>query len=433
MKIVMLCIMLLMSMSACGGSVPQNVTPAASAVVNAVPTSAESADGRPTLPPLPTAPVWRAPTEPITAQNIERLALLGQLGISSGEPSTIFDYAISADSTRLAVLNNSFLMVWDLVTGEEVFSMTRQDESRVFYSPDKNSLYTVGASGILYLVNAETGAIQEQLMPSEDAPYNGLTTYHPETGTLVVGGANGDIKVWAMLERTLLATITLSDRGEVTAAPNTPPAQAISLAFSPDGERLAAAYDDGSVWLWDWRNRAPAVMLAALPPEQQSMIDKVQVSPDGQYIVGMTSSYGIVWDAQTGALRHLLEVGAGGSAFLFKFAPPDTLPGIYALTGGTTRDTTLWDIQSGELASALPGVGGNNIDAAFSPDETLLLTTLFSGGITLWNLDNLASGTIARSTKVFENRSILNIAWTGDSFLILMFDARGFVEVWGIP
>jgi WD40 repeat protein len=370
-----------------------------------------SAGERPTVTPLPSPPPWTQPSQPISVENIQQMRLLGRLE-SPGEPSTVFAYALSPDNTRLAALNNSYFIVWDLVTGEGLYYTTRDDETRVFYSPAKDEIYTIGASGAIYIINSGTGNFEDQLNGQTD--YAGILDYHTDLGLLAMVSTTGEVRVWEMFDRVALATIAGSG------------VQVLSIDFSDDGERLVAAYEDGIVQVWDWRNRTP---LATLTTEGLTLVTQVRFAPDGETVVGMTESVGIIWDAESGEQRHVLPINPGGSLYLFKFAPQ----GEYLITGGVSTDATIWDIETGTLASALPQIGGNNLDAAFSPEGDLLLTTLYGTGVTLWNLSNIGSGNIARSTQNFGNSDVLNLLWTDDSFLILMFDGRGPVEVWGIP
>jgi WD40 repeat protein len=389
---------LLCLLSACGAA-PTNVPP-----------PQPTLDERPTATPLPEAPAWRQPSAPISLQNIPQISLLGRLE-APGEASTVFAYALSPDNTRLAALNHVYFIVWDLVTGEQVFYMTRQDETRVYYSPDKDEIYTVGASGAVYIVNSETGAIEEELNAQTD--YNNIADYHADRGLLALASTTGEIKVWDMFQRVSLATLSRENT------------EALSLSFSTDGEWLAAGYADGGVAIWNWQNR----QVAAEAAPAGSVVGMLRFTPDDHSLVGMTASGGYVWNPLDGAQRHALQMEQGGSSTLFKFIPGSST----IIVGGLAGDATLWNIETGRLVSALPGIGGNTVDAAFSPDGMLLFTSVYESGVTLWNLDNLANGTIARSTQPFENQNILNLLWTDDSFLVLMIDARGPIEVWGIP
>jgi hypothetical protein len=72
----------------------------------------------------------------------------------------------------------------------------------------------------------------------------------------------------------------------------------------------------------------------------------------------------------------------------------------------------------------------NSAHAAFalSPEGSLAFTASLENDVHLWRLED----TLARGTFSANNPHILDVAWTDDGFLVLFFDARGPVEVWGI-
>ena len=62
------------------------------------------------------------------------------------------------------------------------------------------------------------------------------------------------------------------------------PVTANSVAFSPDGKLLAAAYSDGTVWLW---NRATGEARALTPPVSSPVTaNSLAFSPDGKLLAG---------------------------------------------------------------------------------------------------------------------------------------------------
>jgi WD40 repeat protein len=389
-------LLLLMFLTGCGGSgVP--ATPGE----------------RPTPTPLPDAPAWRTAAQPITLSNIQNLSLLGRLE-GPGSPSTFFAYALSPDNTRLAALNNEFTVAWDLVTGKLVFATSRADATRIYYSPDKDRIYAIATDGSIYYINSEDGTY-ETTIGAIDA-YNNVAEYIPAEGLLAIASTSGDINIWNLPDQTGLVTLPGSG------------SQAVGLAFSPDSTRLAVVYDEGIVLIWDWREQTVATVPVA-PDETVGKIEQVRFSSDGQYLAGSTFSTAVIWNAQDGTLMHTLSLKNGGGSSVFKFSPQNA----YLLTGGLPSDAALWNIVTGQLAAALPGVGSETIDASFSPAGDLLFTSRLGDEVVLWNLANLANGTIARSSQPIANEYIVNVLWTDDAFQVLLIDSRGPVEIWGIP
>jgi WD40 repeat protein len=358
---------------------------------------------QPTLPP----PVWTEGGAQITVANAPQLAYLGRLE-ALGTPSTVFAYSFSPDGTRLAGLNNEQLVVWDLITGQIVFNTARLSASLVYFSPDKDRVYTLDPQGTIRLVDAETGAEQETLPGKPD--FNAATAFYADTGLLALGGLDGQVKVWDVGARQSLVTIE-AHRLQITA-----------LAFSPDGERLATSSDDGALKIWNWRERQ--VLAEAASPAL-----RLDFSPDGAQIAAGEAEQITLWNTADGTLQKTLTTGPGAVTDVMTYAPTAGL----LLNGGAIPAMTLWDTVTGLLVNTLPGVGGDVTTAAFSPNGELLVTATLGRDVSLWDVGSLRESTLTRADLNVGTRQILYADWSPDGFLLAFFDATGPIHLWGIP
>lgn len=370
--------------------------------------SQESNPGSGRNPPTVPPPLWQESVETISLDNVQAIEYLGRLD-ATGTASTVFAYAFSPDSTRLAGLNNEQLLEWDLVTGELIFSTARGDNVQLFYSPDKTELYTLDTKGTVSIYDAQNGTFQNSF--SGQTNYNGIAAFH-ENGWLALGSLSGDVKVWDTYERQSLVTFR-AQQLQVTA-----------LAFSPDGEQLASGGDDTMVSVWYWRERQPVVSFDNIDRTPRRM----SFSPDGRQLAVGTEERIRLWSVADGTLAHTLETGRGGVSEVLMYSPD----GEYLVNGGGIPQLTLWDPQTGELLTQLPGVGGDRTSATFSPEGNILVTSVFGGPVTLWDMTQITSTTLNRADLEVGSSQILYVQWTMDSRLLAMFDALGPIYLWGI-
>ena len=360
--------------------------------------------------PTPTVSPWRSSGAPITLETVTQVASLGRLD-QPNVTSTVMDFALTPDSTRLAALTNAQLVVWDLLSGQVVFATGRSETTQIFISPDKTELYGITPVGEGIVFDAETGAILNSF--NGHSTYNGTAAFDDENGWLALGGNDGTVKVWDPLERTSLSTFQAHSES-ITA-----------LAFSPDGDQLATAGSENNVRLWHWR-------------EQSTLRDWVTFDADpallafnsaGTQVAAGVFNGAFLWSTDADTALYRLEMGENGASRVLQFSPDDT----YLLGGSRPAGAVLWSASSGEIVSRLPDTDGDSLSAQFSPDGHLLVTASVGSPVSVWDLTQITGETIGRADLAVASGEILDVAWSDDGRLLLFFDARGFVYVWGIP
>ncbi|MBZ0290510.1 MAG: WD40 repeat domain-containing protein, partial [Anaerolineae bacterium] len=156
---------------------------------------------------------------------------------------------------------------------------------------------------------------------------------------------------------------------------------------------------------------------------------RLAFSPDGtQLAVGAETKIDI-WDIGTNRQVFSLATGPGGVTNVLEYSPD----GQFIVNGGGVPSLTVWDAKTGQLVNTLPGVGGDSTSANFSPDGTLLATSLLGGGVTLWDVSKIRESVLTRADMDVRTNQILYADWSGDGHLLLLFDATGPIQVWGIP
>jgi WD40 repeat protein len=161
--------------------------------------------------------------------------------------------------------------------------------------------------------------------------------------------------------------------------------QVYSLAFSPDGARLAAGCADGRVWLLDWK-RGTRILDDAL---HRGEVTAVAIRPDGKELAsaGRRDPTLRLWDLGRARPRVVAELEAPEMICSLAYSPAANGRRL----AGISRDSVrLWDVQTRHEALTLRGAPQRHWDPpfnprlAYSPDGTRLAGTNWDESISLW-------------------------------------------------
>jgi len=207
-----------------------------------------------------------------------------------------------------------------------------------------------------------------------------------------------------------------------THAAQVPPRTITQIAWSPDGNTIAAAGSQG-IWLYDANNPETAPRRLG---DIDGLVYSVAYHPAGAILAADESRQGgliHLLDTQTGDTRLTLDGGArtlwvGDLAF-----SPD---GTILAAGYHDNQARLWDAATGELLAAWRGHSQEVMGVAFSPDGTLLATASYDATVGLWDITSQEKRATLRGHRAHVN----SVAYSPDGTLLASASREAVIQLW---
>jgi WD40 repeat protein len=198
-----------------------------------------------------------------------------------------------------------------------------------------------------------------------------------------------------------------------------------SLAFSPGGRFLASASIPGEVWLQDM-STGRASLLQKGP---QSSARSVAFSPDGQVLAAAGSEAGKVvrlWNVQRGEELPPLDLSPQTGIQHIAFRDH----GAVLAVGGREGVLSLWDWTQRKRLAVLSGHKENITALAFAPGGSRLASGDSTGEVAVWNLpDQRLTTTLLARESGLPAVTALALSHSGDLVATSCFLDR-IVKLW---
>ena len=236
----------------------------------------------------------------------------------------------------------------------------RADREVLAVSDDGSRIITAPFDGRVEVEATGSGEILSRLAGVGDR--HAIAASFAADGTVALGFDDGLVELWTEAGRRIRAAragddrpTLLTERGEVT-----------FTSFSPDGESLLTASNDGSVRVLDRATGRERLRLEGLPPQVERIrpIARAAWSPDGRRILGFAtwSPTVLVWDVASG--RLLTELRGHVHEITSAVFSPD---GRFALTTDD-QDARLWDAVRGRTLAVF-----GQAQAFYGPEAAFFL------------------------------------------------------------
>eukprot|EP01013_Petalomonas_cantuscygni_P012130 TRINITY_DN2583_c0_g1_i1.p1 TRINITY_DN2583_c0_g1~~TRINITY_DN2583_c0_g1_i1.p1 ORF type:complete len:648 (-),score=132.40 TRINITY_DN2583_c0_g1_i1:302-2245(-) len=204
----------------------------------------------------------------------------------------------------------------------------------------------------------------------------------PDSTRIISGGADGQVRVWAVMQGHRLLEATLKEHKHTVNA----------IAVSPVAPEVCTASDDGTCIIWDLARRLRRNIVYA-----QTYFRSVAYLPDGSQFLTTGSDRRVTfYGASDCAPIRALEGSKEGEVNSLAISPD----GCVFASGGADGTLKVWDYDEGTVLGV--GTAGRVTDVAFSPDKRTVVAVSADGGVFIFDVDSLrlsSSGVSARGGR----------------------------------
>jgi len=304
-------------------------------------------------------------------------------------------------------------VVWDTLSAEKLSILKGHTDTvnSVAFSPDGNLLATGGADRVVMIWDTHSWQVLHTLeghgedrtgVPAIRGIFS--VSFSPlckdtSTGPCLLAGIghDGQLIVWDALSGQQQFVYQDSEGG------------LMSVAFSPDGKRLAvgnASVGGGDSWATILEATSGQVIGSL--PSANGWVWGLDFSPDGQDLATINfTGDGTVWDVEGGQAKVDLT-GVQNGGYSIAFSPDGKL-----LAAGSNGSVVILDASSGLPLLSLQGHRSLVVRSVFSPDGRTLATASLDGTTRVYvvspeDLLALARSRLTRSLKLEECQKYLH-------------------------
>lgn len=324
-----------------------------------------------------------------------------------GHSNAVTCAAYSPDGKTLVTASfDRTVRVWDVATRRALRCLAgfanQLQRNSVVLSPDGKSLAVADGTDIHIFETTSWSRVRTLNNRTPPGFVTSLPIAFSPDGKILSCNADTEIRHWETTSWERLPSQPTNLVGEFTRL----------LAYSSDGRHFATSKDAGIV-IWD---------ACASPPSQRFLgrlywPTSVAFSPDGQLVAAVgQADYAVVWDVEEGKEIWRLPTGPKlASAVAFS---PD---GRRLVTGGEM--TRIWEMDGGRLMATLKG--GQDVALSFSPDGRTLLSACNDGTARLWSaLPDKEQGSLLTAGRP--------LCFSADSRVLAVLSTNNSVDYWDV-
>ena len=304
--------------------------------------------------------------------------------------------AFSPDGTKLAAADGREIQLWNVSTWTSIAATLEGHAGLVWsvaFSPDGTKLASGSIDKTVKLWEVETGRKINTLTGHTELPRS--VAFSPDGAKLASGSIDKTVKLWDVSTGENISTLTghtdmvesIAFSPDGTKLASGSEDKTVKLWDVSTGENINTLGDTDST-------SAAVQMLhifagrASKPTRHSSPVTSVAFSPDGTKLAAALSvSQGVkLWEVDTG--KHINTFSANMGGVMSVAFSPDSM--MLASTPGALGRIKLWEIGTGKHIATFQGDGRGLTSVAFSPDGTRLASGSTVGTILVWEMSELA-------------------------------------------
>ncbi|SNT17121.1 nSTAND1 domain-containing NTPase [Rhodococcoides kyotonense] len=343
-------------------------------------------------------------------------------GIDLAGPGSTVALAFAPSAPVVAVGGAAGTSLWDVGDPDSPVELSTvgnvETSKTVAFGADGRTLALVSPEGAVSLWDVASTSAPRLVAELDTAGAVNAVAFSPDGSVFATAGVGRSMRVWNTVDLDV-PVVDISSDGSTN--------DFLSLTFSPDGRSLAAGTTARNVARWAVDPRGGLTELPALDGFT-SYVNDVAFSSDGSELAAVSSDNSIrTWDANTGDLHEVLP--GSSVALSVAYSPDDSV----LITTGQDGITRLWPLPGPVMSGQTDTVYINPIDG----DGTRLVAGVGArgDGLRLWDVTDpdrpvSASRNLTAATPDDPLTGAAAMSWDGT--LVAGGTASGAFQLWNV-
>ncbi|KAF1833960.1 periodic tryptophan protein 2 [Decorospora gaudefroyi] len=418
--------------------------------------------------------VWHTPSTPDVAEGDLEFAPFVRHRTYTGHYDAVQSIEWSTDSRFFLTASKDLTArIWSVDQDERNAQTTlsghRQRIVGAWFSQDQETIYTVSRDGALFVwqymlrydapddadpdddQNLQWGIAERHFFMQNNAHVT-CAGFHPESKLLVTGFSHGiffihELPAFAQVQNLSISQndidyVAINKTGEWLAFGASKLGQLLvwewqsegyvlkqqghfdainTITYSPDGQRIITAADDGKVKVWDVNSGFCVVTLT----EHLSGVTACEFAKNSVLYTASLDGSIRAWD-----LRRYRNFRTFTAPSRLSFSSLAVDPSGEVVCAGSidSFDIHIWSVQTGQLLDRLSGHEGPVSSLAFSPDGSALVSASWDRTVRVWNI--FARTQTSEPLQLMAD--VLCVAFRPDSKQIAVTTLDGQLTFWNV-